>query len=605
VNACLKAAEVLTRYLAAVSLSSFAIREEQNGGSRLSELQGNLSFGSFLTTVQEVAALKVPHPAALLLGQGFKSKRLNKETVRGDTDQALVDLLELRNVLGHHLRDLDEAHALAVENQHRPHAVLVRALGGVEALLSQPLFVVENQEWTREAIVGRRLLLMGESANPTPEFIKMQVAAGGVTQTQTPYLAIGEQTLPLPPSLLWGIDQRQQNFALLFLDALEDRGARYRTIDGSEHRKDDVTLEVVREISSGQRRQTADTVILLDGRNLAREWADKRARLEDAGRRNEGWVDWARMDQGTLEWYAKLLGGCSESPQETIRHKLLDGRSSVQADELRQLTLLFGRSRDVRTELKRDVLDLRVIDAKSLRPSERELIESANLIEALKRAVRFFAARTGMGEMAVEDLKETDGSLDYLTLREVLVNQIIHQDYTDATAAGQIELYATKVSVFNTGYSLVPPQKLLEGGKSQSRNPLIARALRSIGFAEIAGSGIRALYRACQLARRKAPTFESDANANTFTLTLDWSEGGADVDAYWMTLVGAQLTQNQARVLNALSEVASATIGMLEQATGLDTAAVADALDYLSMQVLVQQDESNYRLADHLKDKLG
>jgi DNA-binding IclR family transcriptional regulator len=65
------------------------------------------------------------------------------------------------------------------------------------------------------------------------------------------------------------------------------------------------------------------------------------------------------------------------------------------------------------------------------------------------------------------------------------------------------------------------------------------------------------------------------------------------------------LTQNQARVLNALSEVASATIGMLEQATGLDTAAVADALDYLSMQVLVQQDESNYRLADHLKDKLG
>ncbi len=107
VNACLKAAEVLTRYLAAVTLASFSTREEAETESMLSELEGRLSFGSFVTTVQEVAGLNVPHPAAKLLAQGFKTKKLNKEMVRGPTDGALVNLLELRNAVGHRLRDLD------------------------------------------------------------------------------------------------------------------------------------------------------------------------------------------------------------------------------------------------------------------------------------------------------------------------------------------------------------------------------------------------------------------------------------------------------------------------------------------------------------------
>ena len=605
VNTCLKAAEVLARYLAAVALASFATREEHESESWLSELEGDLSFGSFLTTVQEVAGLKVPHPAAPLLAQGFKSTKQNKKKVRGQTDRALVELLELRNDLGHRLRDLDEASALSIEKDGSPHQELLQALDGVEALLSQPLFVVENQEWTREAIIGRRLLLMGDSADPTPELINIQMATGGVTQLRTPYLAIGTQSLPLPPALVWDIDQLQQNFALLFIDAVEDDGSRYCTIDGNECCRKEVTSGLVHELSSGRRRHAADTVVLADGRHLAREWAEKRARIEEAGKRNEGWVDWGRMDPATIEWYATQLDGSAPDHIERIRERLLDGRTSVAPEELRQVTLLFGRPADVRAELKRDVLDLRVIDEDSLRPLDRELVESANLIESLKRAVAFLADRTGMGEVEPADLKKTDGSLDYLMLREVLVNQIVHQDYTDSSAPGQIEIHATRVSVFNTGYSLVAPEHLLDGGKSQSRNPLIARALRSIGFAEISGSGIRALHRACQKAKRRAPVFDSNPKANTFTLTLDWSEGERDIDTYWMTLVGARLSQNQARVLNALAEVPSATIGVLETATGLEISDIAKTLDFLVLQVLVEQDESNYRLADHIKEKVG
>ena len=603
VNACLKAAEVLTRYLAAIAVASFASRDD-DFEAKLSELSGNLSFGHFLTTVQEVAGAKGNHPAAPLLAQGFKATKRNKETLRGKTDGALVALLELRNDLGHELRNLNEARAVAIEAASAPAALLVEALDGVEELLSKPLFVVEDQQWTKDSLVVRRLLLMGESADPAPQSIKVGHETGGVEETGAPYLAINRRCLQLPPWMLWGIDQGRQNFALLFLDAVEEARARYCTLDGNEQHQGDGITESIRQLLAGTRR-APDSVVLIDGRHLASEWAGTRKHIEESGRRQDGIVDWQVFEPATLRWFAGLLEPGTLDSNATIRNRLLDGRYQVEPDELHQLRLLFGCPATVRSELRRDVLDLRVIDPNTMRPSKRDLVESANLLEALKRAVRFFAEQTGMGEVAAEDLRKTEGSLDYLTLREIFVNQAVHQDYRDSSAAGQIEIHPEKVTVFNTGYSLVPTDKLLDGGKSQSRNPLIARALRLIGFAEISGSGIRAVHRACQQARRRAPTFESNKDANTFALTLDWSEGAVDVDTYWQTLVGVHLTQRQAAVLNAVAGVASATIPIIESSTGLGTEDVVEALDFLELQRVVEQDESNYRLAQHLREKLG
>ncbi len=602
VGACLKAAEVLARYLAALAVASYAAREG-DGKGELSELNGNLSFGHFLTTVQEVASTNEQHPAAPLFAEGFKKTKRNVELFRGKTDAALVALLELRNELGHELRNLDEAKAATIEATEPPLPRLLDALEGVEALLSKPLFVVESQEWTREGLVIRRLLLMGESSDPTPTFIRVNQDAG-VEFRDVPYVAINAACLRLPPWLLWGIDERRQNFALLFLDSVEQVRARYCTLDGTEQHRNGGIVETIRELCAGAHR-APDTVRLLDGRHLAREWAGARERIEEGGRREEGLVDWHAFDPQTISWFAGLLEPETADAQATIRDRLLDGRFYVEPDELRQLRVLFGRPAVVRSELQRDMLDIRVIDPITDRPSQRELIESANLIEALTRAVAFFATQTGMGKVAPEDLRKVEGSLDYITLREIFVNQAVHQDYQDSSAAGQIEIHSSKVTVFNTGYSLVAPERLLGGGKSQSRNPLIARALRSIGFAEIAGSGIRAVHRACQQARRKAPAFESDRAANTFALTLDWSEVPTDFDTYWQTLVGAQLTKHQAAVLNAIAEASSITIATIETSTGLDPEDVIEALDFLVMQVLVEQDESNYRLAQHLREKLG
>jgi hypothetical protein len=604
VNATLKAAEVLARYLAAVAAASFATRTDE-GTTKLTALQGNLSFGHFLTVIQEVAGVAVAHPATGLLAQGFKSKKQNKETLRGKTDGALVALLELRNDLGHELRNLDEAKAAALEVSNDPRMVLATALEGSDTLLSKPLFVVEQQDWTVDGVVMRHLLLMGESADPAPHRVKLK--EGGVEFTQEPYVALDENCLHLPPWLLWGIDQQRENFSLLLLDGVEGSKLRYCTVDGTEQHREAPDKELVRlsEFHAGSKRQ-ARPVVLFDGRSLAREWSEERKRIEEAAHHHAGTIDWTAMNPSTLAWYAKQLDAGGGEAHRVIQERLLDGRTSFKADELRQLKLLFGNAATVRAELQRDVLDVRVIDPASGRPSKRELVEADNLVEALKRATLFFAAQRGLAEFAPEHLKISTGSVDYLTLREALVNQIIHQDYSDATTAAQIELNDEKVSVFNAGASLVPTEHLLDGGKSQSRNPLIARALRSVGFAEISGSGIRAVHRACQQAQRKSPTFESNEKNNTFTLTLDWSAPTPeDVDSYWNSLLGVRLSPLQASVLNALSKLPSATLSVLEKDTGLGVEQLESALEFLTLQVLVEQDESNYRLASHIREKLG
>lgn len=283
---------------------------------------------------------------------------------------------------------------------------------------------------------------------------------------------------------------------------------------------------------------------------------------------------------------------------------LLDGRDTFEQHEVRQLNLLFGNSHLVRSEVQRDIADFRFADKNSGRSTRRELIEKDNLLITLKKAVSFLARELDLDGLDAENLTTAEGSFDYITLREVLVNQIVHQDYQDQSAAAQVEIYVDGVSAFNTGHSLVNPDKLLEGGKSQSRNPLIARALRLAGFAEISGSGIRALQRACQIAKRPIPVIQSDPKANTFTLMINWSERGDEKDAYWRTLLGISINPVQAEVLNFIVQNPSVTISAIEAQTGLDLESIASALDFLELQVLVASDDSNYRISDHLRERL-
>jgi len=201
-----------------------------------------------------------------------------------------------------------------------------------------------------------------------------------------------------------------------------------------------------------------------------------------------------------------------------------------------------------------------------------------------------------MGGATIDGLKATAGTADYVAMREAVVNLFIHQDYTHAGVAGQVEIRDDRTIFHNAGMALVSDEGLVDGGKSTSRNAVISRALRLIGFAELAGSGLYAVHTAWRKARRRPPKIESNATANTFTLTLDWRPMEERIDGFWKQKLGVKLTPEQAGILSVLVTPEPFTLEQIASATGIYLSDAKAATDYLKLQGLVVGAEGKFAL---------
>ncbi len=590
-DACLRAGEVLARYLAAVAISSFAARE---GGDELNitPLDGNLSFGHFLSAAQQVANIAVPHPAATYLDTGFKPK---KNQLVGVTYAALEALLILRNDLGHQLQAVSDPKAQAILDGQKPDSQLAEALVGIHGLLSSPLFVVEEQQVVQRVIRARRLLLMGESADPAPDEIELVEA---LEDSGVPYVAVGPTVLRLPPILVWELVQQRADTRLLFLDKVAPQSCHYKTVEGDEAPGRLERITEVAELCSGRKRP-AERVQLRDGRHLAREWGQRSRLIEETGARGEGLIPWDLLDPETIGWFVKRLKPDAEAPHsEIVCERLLDGRTAIDAHERRQLVLLFGTDAAAREELRRDVIDLQVISDPQKRWDHRQLIERANLFSALRQAIEFLAKHLSRTGLTISDLSKTDGPPDYLAIREALTNVFIHQDYADQRSCARIIIRPDETELFNAGYSLTAVERLEEGGGHQARNPLVARALRLMGFAEIAGSGLRVLHAAWRGASRPPPLISSDRQANSFSLRLSWRPVADVYDELWLRR-GVKVTPTQAKIIERAGEPGGVTEQTLAEVLGLPSDSLSADIRHLVLQALIEPRNDGYVIAQH------
>jgi predicted HTH transcriptional regulator len=596
VDACLKAGEVITRYVAAVALAAFRARDaDANTEEQVIEpLAGPLSFGHFLGLIQKIAGLQSNHPLAPYLSP-FRKKRRGD---RGVADDGLVALLELRNGLGHDLARLSEARARSILAEHDPESRLVQVLDSLEGMLSCPLFLIEDQRLERGQILARWLWLMGDSKDPEPEEL---VLKQGIHYTRQPYIAIDNRVLRLWPWVVWDILPQQQCYGLLLIDTVKDDRVLYQSLDAIEQDSNGEAVAALQATSTGQQ-APAELIETHETNNLAKLWREEKHLRLEAAQRLEGRMPWDDFDQETAGWYAThLAGGPVESPSAVIQERLFDNHERFLEREITQALLLFGKTDVVRRVLKREMVDLRTYSGGATRWGERDP-KCANILVCLRAAVDFFARHIGMQDITMNQLANTTGTADYLAMREALVNLFIHQDYGDPSAAAQVELRAERAAFFNTGFSLVAKERLVEGGKSQARNPLIARALRLIGFAELAGSGIRALQTAWREARRRPPQFESDREANTFTVTLDWRLVSDTYDAVWKQRLGVRLTTEQAQILNLALDTEGITIEEAASGTGLTIDDTREALNYLQLQVLIEERQGRFYVKEHLKE---
>ena len=327
-----------------------------------------------------------------------------------------------------------------------------------------------------------RLLLMGESSDPKPEEVEL---TDGLEHNFVLYIGVRGGVIPLYPLMLWEVSERTANYGVFFIQSILEENVKFVTLNDDEIRRTEPYADLLGRLNGD--RVAAEAVTLASGLDFVREWRN-RTPGEQRGTSEE--VPWDEMDEATLGWYASKIGNSQvgKGTQEIIREHLLDGRETLSEDEARQLKLLFGKEQSVRRALRRVMVDLRFRDGDESRWSDR-VESSGNIIESLRAAIGFFSQYIGVDGLTLDGLQAASGSADYIAVREALVNLFVHQDYTDERTTGQVELSRDQALFFNAGYSLVSDADLQSGSRSQSRNPLISRALRLIGFAELAGSG--------------------------------------------------------------------------------------------------------------------
>lgn len=603
----LRCAEVLTRYLCGLAIASFAAREDATipPPEALNQFRENLAFGDFLSVVQAISSLKAYHPLQNLFSQCFQNK---KSIAKGKLEK----LLEMRNKVGHDLRGLNETSAITILNTDKPLATLEEALQGVLCLCELPLFLVDAHKRKQGITHIIRLLLMGEQSEPMPEELAV---SDFFTDEKRLYVGTAKGALLLYPMLVWGLEKDRAAQGIYLIDKITNEALTYKSLAAFSPPSEPPIPDDLLRLLNGEL-VPIETIALHDSRSFLEAWKGQQE-LIITGQRNVSLkIEWAELDTKTLQWYSNILNSTVnldslnsqgikvdwKKPVEVICQILLDGRGEVTPDELHQLRLLFGNGRDIRRKIGRDILDLRARLRNEGRWDKREELAD-NVLQSLRKTIDFITEHNPIEGFSTDNLQTSTGSADYIAVREALINLIIHQDYTDPRTVAQIELVPHRTIMVNAGSSLVSQEDLMNGGTSTARNPLIARALKLIGFAELAGSGLREVYRVWRDAKRRLPIVQTDEQHNRFRIELDSRPLKIIVDTFWQQRLGVKISPEAAKILGLLGNIpAGMTLAQISSGTGASSNDAQVICQELQRQALIDFENEMYRLKSHLLD---
>ena len=111
-------------------------------------------------------------------------------------------------------------------------------------------------------------------------------------------------------------------------------------------------------------------------------------------------------------------------------------------------------------------------------------------------------------EIIEQALRKTVPVYPELAVRELLVNALIHQDFSIAGSSPMIEIFKDYMEINNPGKPLIEVQKFLNA-QPRSRNEILASLMRRFGICEERGSGIDKVVSQTELYQLPAPKFEA------------------------------------------------------------------------------------------------
>ncbi len=189
--------------------------------------------------------------------------------------------------------------------------------------------------------------------------------------------------------------------------------------------------------------------------------------------------------------------------------------------------LMFGKNQAIKDYYPQFFLDYRELPNERDSSADERWIDrvtpdgtwAGNLLTFYLRVLPKITSALRVPYQTNPSLLRTDETRVHTALKEALLNSLVHADFGD-TKGIRVFRSPAKFEFYNPGVLLIDPDILEDGGRSESRNPLLQDMFRFVGIGERAGSGVPAILRAWKEQQWRYPLLEDDAGQSETRLVL-------------------------------------------------------------------------------------
>jgi predicted HTH transcriptional regulator len=141
----------------------------------------------------------------------------------------------------------------------------------------------------------------------------------------------------------------------------------------------------------------------------------------------------------------------------------------------------------------------------------KEIVGNKGYAVGFEGLIEYINNMLPSNEVIKQAFRENKTMYPELSIREIVANAIIHQDFFATGSSVMIEIFANRFEVTNPGTPLVDTERFLDS-PPKSRNEAIASFMRRIGICEERGSGVDKIVIQTELYQLPAPIFETNGD---------------------------------------------------------------------------------------------
>lgn len=198
-----------------------------------------------------------------------------------------------------------------------------------------------------------------------------------------------------------------------------------------------------------------------------------------------------------------------------VQDRLIDAKDGLYS--IRRIgALLLAKKLEEFPDIARKAPRVVVYSGISKLETKLDQLDGKGYAVGFQGLIRFIMNQLPQNEVIEDALRKEVKLVPEITIRELVANALIHQDFSIGGASMMVEIYSNRLEISNPGEPVVPVERFIDG--YQSRNERLADLMRRMGICEEKSSGIDKVIHAVELYQLPAPDFRSVQRRTVVTL---------------------------------------------------------------------------------------